>query len=453
MNYNRRLRQLEAEGKPIRIGIVGAGQMGSSLISLLNGLPGMRVVAVADIDEASARAGCVRGGIAKERIRSIESAGASPEEVDVVRISGDLEPLLHDRAVDVVVEATGVPDVGAQVAAGAIGAGKHIVMLNAETDATVGALLARRAEAAGVVYTGASGDEPAAIMELYNFADALGFEVLVAGKGKNNPLHTEATPRELEARAAKEGADARMLCSFVDGTKTMVEMTCVANATGFVPDVPGMHGVTADVDTVLERLCVQSSGGVLQRYGVVEYVDGLAPGVFVIVRTDRPLVDDTMQYLKMGSGPNYLLFRPYHLTSLETPISIARAALDGEPTIIASGKPVAETVAVAKKALSSGEALDGIGGYTAYGRCYTTEQARKDALLPFGLVAPGARMRRPVQAGTPLTYADVELPPSTIRALRDEQDRLSWSGSPSSDVTVGAAATASPDASHRGVNG
>lgn len=453
MNYNRRLRQLEAEGKPIRIGLIGAGQMGSSLISLLNGLPGMRVVAVADVDEASARAGCVRAGVAKERIRAFGGSGAVPEDVGVVRVSGALEPVLHDDAVDVVVEATGVPDVGAKVAASAIAAGKHIVMLNAETDATVGALLARRAESAGVVYTGASGDEPAAIVELYNFADALGFEVLVAGKGKNNPLRREATPRELEARAAKEGADARMLCSFVDGTKTMVEMTCVANATGFVPDVPGMHGVTADVDTVLERLRVRSAGGVLDRYGVVEYVDGLAPGVFVIVRTDRPLVDDTMRYLKMGAGPNYLLYRPYHLTSLETPISIARAVLDGEPTITAVGEPVAETVAVAKKPLASGDPLDGIGGYTAYGQCYTTNETREKELLPFGLIVPGARMRRPVQAGTPLTYGDVELPASTIRALREEQDEMSWSQTASRGVTADIDAPASADGTQKEANG
>lgn len=426
MNFNHRLRQLEAEGKPIRVGLIGAGQMGSSLISLLHNLPGMRVVAVADLDEEIARAGCLRAGVASDRIRTIGGPADDPDDFDAVRISGELDAVLQHAAVDVIVEATGVPNVGAQVATAAIAARKHIVMLNAETDATVGSLLARRAGEAGIVYTGASGDEPAAIMELYNFADALGFEVLVAGKGKNNPLRRNATPEQLQARAAHEGADARMLCSFVDGTKTMVEMTCVANATGFVPDVPGMHGVSADLDTVLERLSLQSEGGILGSYGTVEYVDGLAPGVFVIVRTDRPLVADTMRYLKMGAGPNFLLYRPYHLTSLETPISIARAVLDGEATIGAAGPPVAETVAVAKKDLSPGEYLDGIGGNTVYGECRTSADAQSDDLLLLGLIVPGTRMQRPVKAGTPLTYGDVELPTSTIRALREQQDGLSW---------------------------
>lgn len=423
MSLNRSLRRLEAEGRPIRIGLIGAGQMGSSLISVIDGLPGMRVVAVADTTEARARDGCLRAGVAPERVQSRREVTDTAKRFDTVRVADEFEAVVHDDAVDVIVEATGIPDVGAQVAVAAIAGGKHILMLNAETDATVGALLAQKAQAAGVVYTGASGDEPAAIMELYDFADALGFEILVAGKGKNNPLRRDATPDELEARAKAEGAGARMLCSFVDGTKTMIEMTCVANATGFVPDVPGMHGISANLDDVLDKLRLQTEGGILQRYGVVEYVDGLAPGVFVVVRTERELVADTMRYLKMGDGPNFLLYRPYHLTSLETPISIAKAAIYGEPVIQPSGIPVAETVAVAKKDLAAGELLDGIGGYTVYGDCRTVKEAQDGDLLPIGLVVEGTRMTRPVSAGTPITYADVDIPPSTIGALRREQDQ------------------------------
>jgi len=256
--------------------------------------------------------------------------------------------------------------------------------LNVETDVTVGQLLWRMAKSAGVVYTGSAGDEPGALMELVHFAETLGFDIVVAGKGKNNPLNVEANPDTVREAALSVRANPKMIASFQDGTKTMIEMTAVANATGFVPDVPGMHGPTATVEQLPQVYRLKSEGGILHRKGVVDYVNGVAPGVFIIVSSDQPEVHHVMKYLKMGDGPNYVLFRPYHLTSLETPILIAKAYFDREETIVGWHGHVAETVAVAKKDLKPGDKLDGLGGYTVYGKIMVAEEAAKMGALPIG---------------------------------------------------------------------
>jgi predicted homoserine dehydrogenase-like protein len=215
---------------------------------------------------------------------------------------------------------------------------------------------------AGVVYTGSAGDEPGAIVELYDFARSLGFEVVAAGKGKNNPLELLATPESLADEAASKQMNPKMLAYFVDGTKTMVEMAAVANATGMTPDKPGMHGPE---ETLPDRLAglfsLEEEGGILTAYDAVDYVRGVAPGVFIIVRSEAEPVRETLEYLGQGAGPNYVLYRPYHLTSLETPMSVARAALYGEPTIAPREAPSAEVVAVAKRNLKPGETLGSIG--------------------------------------------------------------------------------------------
>jgi predicted homoserine dehydrogenase-like protein len=198
-----------------------------------------------------------------------------------------------------------------------------------------------------------------------------------------------------------------MLASFVDGTKTMVEMAAVANATGFVPDVPGMHGPD---ETVPERLAelfsLKEEGGILSRYSTVEYVRGVAPGVFIVVRSEEGPIRETMKYLGQGDGPNHVFYRPYHLTSLETPMSVARAAIQGEPTIVSEAVPTAEVVAVAKRDLEANEKLGGIGAADYYGCVYTAEEAR--GMLPIGLAA-GARVTRPVKGGNAIPRSDAEL--------------------------------------------
>lgn len=444
LNVNTHLTRLEAEGKSIRVGIVGAGQMGTGLVAQISRMVGMRVVAVADISVSRAAGAFRKAGVSADHVVVVAEtapadlepglrieAGAGPNAADREVAEGSVvaldsaEALVAIASVDVIVEATGYPDIGARIAELAIANRKHIVMLNAETDATVGFILRHKADQAGIIYTGAAGDEPAATKELYDFAVALGFEVVVAGKGKNNPLRIDATPGDLAEEAASKGASPKMLASFVDGTKTMVEMTVLANATGLVPDKVGMNGPSAGLDKVLDVLQTTDQGGVLSKYGVVEYVDGIAPGVFVVIQSDQPVVVDTLRYLKMGDGPRFLLYRPYHLTSLETPLSVARAVIYGEPTIVPGDRPVADTVTVAKRDLQPGDELDGLGGYTVYGTIMTAEQCRETNALPLGLVIPGMKVVRPVAKGTVLTYADVDLPADqTIVRLRREQDEM-----------------------------
>jgi predicted homoserine dehydrogenase-like protein len=422
-----KLRELDKAGGYIRVGLIGAGQMGRGMVAQVESMKGMRVVACADIQVENAKNAYLQTGIPESDVvvtDKVEIADRAVGENKVVATS-DMDVVLNCAEVDVIVDATGIPNVGAEIAYKAILQQKHIVMLNVETDVTVGQLLWRMAKSAGVVYTGSAGDEPGALMELVHFAETLGFDIVVAGKGKNNPLNVEANPDTVREAALSVRANPKMIASFQDGTKTMIEMTAVANATGFVPDVPGMHGPTATVEQLPQVYRLKSEGGILHRKGVVDYVNGVAPGVFIIVSSDQPEVHHVMKYLKMGDGPNYVLFRPYHLTSLETPISIAKAYFDREETIVGWHGHVAETVAVAKKDLKPGDKLDGLGGYTVYGKIMVAEEAAKMGALPIGLVHQSQVVAREVKKGEILTYDAVENTQSlTIWELRALQSKM-----------------------------
>jgi predicted homoserine dehydrogenase-like protein len=419
VSLRNKLEGLSQAGTPIRVGLVGAGQMGRGFVAQVSGIPGMEVVAAADVDAERALTAFREAGS-----KPVEGLNGSPERPAVTT---DAVELARSESVGVVVEATGVPEVGARVAYEAIHNGKHVVMLNVETDVTVGAVLARMAKSAGVVYTGSAGDEPGAIMELYDFARSLGFDVIVAGKGKNNPLDVSATPESLAEEAEQKRMNPKMLASFVDGTKTMVEMAAVANATGFSPDTPGMHGPEeTDPNRLGEVFSLADEGGLLSGYHTVDYVRGVAPGVFVVVRSEEGPVRETLRYLGQGAGPNHVFYRPYHLTSLETPISVARAAVYGEPTIVPLPAPTAEVVAVAKRDLKAGEKLAGIGSADYYGRVYRVEEAT--GMLPLGL-ASGARTTRPVARGEVIARSGVELAEeSLVVALRRLQDTAAIEG-------------------------
>lgn len=425
LGFNRRLAALEKEGGCIRVGLVGAGQMGRGLISQIEGMHGMRVVITADLFPENIKAAYRRAGVPDTRILETQDFDKADQAIasgySVATTEAELIPRLSN--VDVIVDATGMPDIGAKVAWEAIRHKKHIVMLNVEADVTVGPWLKKLADDAGVVYTGSAGDEPGAIMELHDFADALGFEIVALGKGKNNALNVHANPDTAREEAAVKGSSPKMLASFQDGTKTMVEMTAVANATGFVPDVPGMHGRKAQLAELPGLFSLTEAGGMLHRTKIVDYVDGVAPGVFAIISSSMQEVHDTMKYLKMGSGPNYVLYRPYHLTSLETPLSIARAYLQKEATIAPYFGMVAETVAVAKKDLRAGEALDGIGGFSAYGKIITAADRREQEALPIGLIGPNIRLSRDVAQGSVITFHDIEITEqNTIMRLREQME-------------------------------
>jgi len=252
-------------------------------------------------------------------------------------------------------------EVGAQVAWNAIMRRRHVVMLNVETDVTVGLYLNRLAESTGCIYTVAAGDEPGVLKGLYDFASSLGFEVVCLGKGKNNPIDYAATPESCRAEAEARGMSPKMLASFVDGSKTMVEMAAVSNATGLVPDVPGMHGPRVDLPDLTRVFVPVEDGGILSQKGCVDYSTGkVAPGVFAIVTSSEPRVRTDMRFLGMGDGPYYLLYRPYHLCNLETPLAVAEAVLYGERTVVAK-RAVSEVVAIAKRDLRAGETLGDIG--------------------------------------------------------------------------------------------
>jgi predicted homoserine dehydrogenase-like protein len=410
MPIHHKLQALQQEGNFIRVGLIGAGQMGRGMIAQIAAMKGMQVVATADIRTENAIHAYENAGFTSSQIvqtEQLEKAERAITQGQVV-VTFDMQLVLQLSAVDVIVDATGIPNLGAEIAWKAILAKKHIVMLNVETDVTVGPLLYQMARAAGVVYTGASGDEPAAIMELYHFAKTIGFQPLVLGKGKNNPLNLEATPDSAKIQAQKVNMNPKILASFQDGTKTMIEMTAVANATGFLPDIPGMHGPTATVDQLTKVFRRKEEGGILHSYQTVEFVNGIAPGVFAIITSDQVEVHAELQYLKMGDGPNYILFRPYHLTSLETPISIAKAFLEGEESIVPYQGLIAETVTVAKKDLQAGESLDGLGGFTSYGKIMEAKAAKQTRALPIGLADASLRITRPVKKGEVITFDDIE---------------------------------------------
>jgi len=426
LNINTQLKKLDENGKKIRVGLVGAGQMGRGIVAQVFQMKGMSLPIIANRSVDNAIRAYQLAGVDRKDIIVTNTVSEAEEAIKGGKyvVTEDPEIVTKIFPVDVVIEATGVPEVGAQTALNTIYNGKHIVMLTVETDATVGPLLKKMADSAGIVYTGSAGDEPGAIKELYDFADAVGFNVVAVGKGKNNSLDREATPDSLREKAQKKGVNPKMFTSFVDGTNTMIELTATANALGFVPSQKGLIGPSADVQDLPKLFSLKEQGGILDKYKVVDYVMGIAPGVFAIVSSEHPIVKETMKYISMGDGPNYVLYRPFHLVCVETPLSAARAFLYKEPTIAPSGAPVSETVAVAKRDLKAGEHLDGIGGYTVYGIIDTVENARKDDAVPIGLINEKTVVKRDVKKGETITYGMVELDESsTILQLRRLQDK------------------------------
>ena len=411
------------------IGVAGAGQMGTDIIVQLSLMPGVRLGGVCEIDIPAARSAVTLAGHKDSDIASASSANDVDRAIEAGRVPVTQDYLALCRAgrIDVIIDATGNPNVGTQIALEAMANGKHIVMLNVEADITIGRFLKREAQKAGVVYTGAAGDEPAATVELVGFAQSLGFEVVAAGKGKNNPLKFDATPDAFEEEARARNMNPRMLVEFVDGSKTMIEMTAVANATGLTPDIPGMHGPSASRDQIAQTLCTKADGGLLNRSGAVDYSigPGVAPGVFCVVKPRHPRVLERMIDLKVGPGPCFTLMRPYHLTSLEVPLSAIRAAKSKLPDLEPLDRPVAECIAVAKRDLKPGDRLGKIGEFDYRGFAMRWSEARDAVGLPLGL-AERATVLKPIRAGDKLTYEncapDDALLITQIRRRLDQSD-------------------------------
>lgn len=415
------------EGRPVRIGVIGSGEMGTDLVTQTMLMKGVEVCAISTRRPHTAREAIriAYGDEAKAIEADAPSKVTAAIEAGKIAVTSN-EMLVTNPMVDVVIDATGKPGVAADFDLMAMEHGKHLVMMNVEADVTIGAYLKKQADRLGVVYSVGAGDEPSSCLELIEFASALGYTIVSAGKGKNNPLNHDAVPDDYRAEAERRNMNPRMLVEFVDGSKTMVEMAAIANATGLVPDVPGLHGPNASRDELARVLIPREDGGILTRKGVVDYTigKGVAPGVFVVVEATHPRVIERMDDLHVGKGPYYAFFRPYHLTSLEVPLTAARIMLYGKPDMVPLPRPVAEVCAVAKRDLAPGETFDAIGETCYRSFTMTVADARARSAVPVGLLE-GGKVIAPVKKGELLTTANAA-PDRTTRlfALRQQQDEM-----------------------------
>ena len=416
-------------GKPVRIGLVGAGEMGTDIVSRVAHMRGIEIGAISELNpQAAGRSVTIAYGD-PDRAVATDTTDALNAAIESGRIATTqrVETLLESGLIDVVIDATGIPSVGAEIGLAAMERGKHLVMMNVEADVTIGAYLRSEAERLGVIYSLGAGDEPSSCMDLIEFVSAMGHRIISAGKGKNNPLNFDATPDTYTEEAVRRHMNPRMLVEFVDGSKTMVEMAAIANATGLIPDCPGMHGPACSRDELNKVLIPASAGGVLSSdAGRVDYTvgKGVAPGVFVVAEMDHPRIRERMEDLKMGEGPYFTFFRPYHLTSLEVPLTCARAVLYGKADMVPMPVPVAEVCAVAKKDMAVGETLDQIGEYCYRAWIMTAPEARTAGAIPCGLLT-GAKVTAPIKKGDLITRANAAVPAnSKIAILRARQDAM-----------------------------
>jgi predicted homoserine dehydrogenase-like protein len=419
-----------SEGNPIRVGVIGAGRMGTGVVNQIGTMQGMDVVVIADLITDRAVQAFVSSGSPAGSVIEAEVEGHATDALRqgkrVVTADADLVSRLP---VDAIVEATGVPEVGAKGAYDAIQHRKHIVMLNVETDAVVGPILKRLADAAGVVYTLAAGDQPGAICEMAEWARGLGLRIVVAGRGTlMNPAERYATPDDNREKAEALGLNPHMYNSFRDGTKAQTEMCAVSNALRLVPEVRGMHEPVVDVEGLARVFRLKAQGGILGREGIVDLANGteadgrlqphgrVFPGVFLVVTSDHPKVVEDLAYVNdpilllppdIRKGPNFALFRPFHWCSIETPNSVALAVLRGEPTGAPEAAPIATLITCAKRNLKAGELLDGGGGATVFALIEQVEIGKAEGLLPFGF-AYGARLTESVKKGEAIRWTQVQ---------------------------------------------
>ena len=443
------LAQREAESNPIRVGVIGTGKFGAGLVAQISQMKGMEVSAIADINAHSARYAYVSSGAREEDIRTAETGDELEEAVRAGKpvVVEDGLALTESESIEVVVESTGLPEVGARHAFEALSSHKHVVMVNVEADVTVGPFLRRTADAAGVVYTMVDGDQPAVTWNIVEWARSLGLEIVAAGRGtiyfeddfEGTPETAAARFGFTEEHIERRTINLKMFNSFRDGTKAQVEMTALANAAGLVPDCRGMHEPSVNLEEIPVRFSLQEEGGLLSRHGVVELANSVADdgksmlpnalkmGVFAVVRTEHPFTREDLAYHGChvgGEGKNFLLYRPYHLVAVPAPLSIARAVLFDAANGSCAATPTAECITVAKRDLRAGEELDGGGGYTVVGQCEKAPVAQEEGLLPLGL-ADQAVLKRAIGKGEAIAYSDVVLnEDSFVLNMRRLQDDL-----------------------------
>lgn len=434
MNLHAKLLQKEETGNPIRVGIIGAGRFGAMFLSQVPFTPGMEVAAIAELDPQKAKDTCLSVGWPEEKLvfgdstANINDGFRNGKTV----LTGDANQLIQ-ADLDIICEITGVPETGARFAWDALDTGKHVVMVNVEADALLGLALRRKADQMGLVYSMAYGDQPALILEQIDWARTSGFEVVCAGKGTYyQPEYHYSTPETVweyfgfSADTVPEGLNPQMHNSFIDGTKSAIEMCAVANASGLKPQSCGLHFEPIGVRELAEKLKPASDGGISEHCGTVdvtasEYRDGspvegdLRFGVFVVFKAPADYVK--MCFLIYGFGPDSTfeyasLYRPAHMIGLELGVSVASACLRNEPTG-STNSFAADVACVAKKDLNPGDVLDGEGGYCVFGRLFPAHTSVKAGYLPMGL-SNKARVVRPVKKDSVVTYDDVELDQTTF---------------------------------------
>lgn len=424
---SRELNEMKYNGESIKLAIMGAGKMGTSLISQLSNIDAMEVKLVFDRTPQKAIEALKKAGVAEDKIIYTDDYNEGYEvlEKGYVCVSTNYRLCYKLLQINAVVDCTGSPAFGAVIARKTIQYHKHMISFNVECEATVGPVLHDMAKKAGVVYTGILGDEPGAIIDLCEDAFGMGLDVLVAAKGKNNRLDEYATPETLKDEAKEKKLSPKMLTSFVDGTNTMLELTSVCNALGFLPDTFGCHGIETSPEKAVEDFKLKQDGGNLDNYKVVEFSKGMAPGVFIIVTSDKEDVRDLMKFLGFGDGPNYLMYRPYHLTSLEAPITIYKAVVENESTIAPIQGQVADTVTIAKRDIKKGETLDGIGSEKVYGKITSHTRSIKEDLLPIGMITEKTVATLDIPKDTLIDMTMVEVDDrATVTRLRRRQNSM-----------------------------
>ena len=417
------LKTREEEKRPVRVGMVGAGAMARGIaMQIIQSTPGMQLSAIANRTIESAQRAYTQSG------RQDSVVATSLAELETAIASGNpaivQDPLLLAKAdaIDVVVEATGTIEFAIQAVFAAIKHGKHVVLMNAELDSTIGPILKVYADRAGVIFTACDGDQPGVEMNLYRFVKSIGLTPLVCGsmKGLLDPYRTPST----QAKFANEwNQGVHMVTSFADGTKVSFEQAIVANGTGMTIAKRGLLGYEhrEHIDKMTDMYDVDQ---LKELGGIVEYAIGATPGpgVYVFATQDNPIHQRYLELYKLGKGPLYSFYTPYHLCYFEVPISIARVALFNDVILAPQGAPKVDVVATAKKDLVAGETLDGIGGYACYGQCERADITYQQQLLPIGLSA-NCTLKRAVPKDTVITYDDIVLPQGRLcDQLRAEQN-------------------------------
>ncbi|MDN3686711.1 NAD(P)H-dependent oxidoreductase [Cyclobacterium jeungdonense] len=418
------LQKREEENNPIRVGMIGAGFMAKGIaIQMELYTPGMKLVAIANRTVPKAREVFQNAGHNQTEEVTNLSQLESALRADKKAISTDPLLLCQASGIDAIIEVTGAVEFGARVALEAIDNGKHLIMMNAEADGTFGPILKVYADKKGVIFTNADGDQPGVTLNLYRYVRQIGLKPVLCGniKGLHDPYRNPTTQ---EGFAKKWNQNPVMVTSFADGSKISFEQAITANATGMKVAKRGMHGPTVEGGKhVRDCLDQYPAEDLLKGDGIVDYIVGASPGpgVFVLGTMDHPIQKTYLNLYKVGEGPFYCFYNPYHLCHFEVPITVARAVLFHDATI-APVKPMVDVVATAKKDLKKGEVLDGIGQYMMYGLCENMPVSMEERLLPLGL-AGGCVLKRDVPKDQVITYDDVQVPEGRISdRLRAEQN-------------------------------